>query len=439
MKSISVYLKILADRDNRIALAILNLSLFGVILFFPVKAKVLGDLDFHIEAKTIAAYFHGQTNYNEISITKAPGPVLYYTIPYFLAGENPELARLINFARVWTCVLSTIFLLWLYKVLIRNVSVKIANLFTLFVIIIPLHVYYSLGILAEAPAFLSILLVIIGFLEFQIKRGFWIFISGLILLVLSRPNSILCLPIIFSIAFYYRYFKKNPVSRRYLLASIYAGLVIIFITAIVKTLPNERQTLNQETYLAYVIHIGRFQFRTEEFDWRFWDGNNRPDSRDYQNYIKSVHELESKLDDGKVSKSRIYYEWILKDLIYHPFTAIKQFFIRIIFGNTLRINSISTDSFSILGINGKSVYYTFTIVLNIINYLIISMALYFSVRKSSWEKNWPLIAIILAIWIFNGIVYIEQRYLFPTRPIIYFLASFGFLLLTQKENEPIAT
>ncbi|QNL20569.1 hypothetical protein HZR84_00915 [Hyphobacterium sp. CCMP332] len=438
MKFLHAFLKHLSNRDNGIPLVIINLLLFAAILFFPVKAKVLGDQDFHIEAKSIAAYLHGLNSYNEISITKAPGPVLFYTLPYFLAGKNPSDVRLVNFARVWICVLSTIFLFWAYKSLLRIFSAQISNIFALFVFIIPLHVYYSMGILAEGPAFLSVLLIIIGFIKFQKKEGFWTFVLGLIFLVLSRPNSILCLPIIFSLGLYYWYFKKRPMSGKYLLASVYAGLVIVLITTFVKMLPNERQTLNQETYLAYVIHIGRFQFRTEEFDWRFWDGNNRSDSRDYQNYISSVHALESQIENSNDSKSGVYYDWIIRDLKEHPFMAVKQFFVRIIFGNTLRINSISTDSFSIFGIKGKTVYYAITIALNIINYLILLLALFFIIQKSSWKKYWPLISIILAIWIFNGIVYIEQRYLFPTRPIIYFLASFGFLLLTKKDNEPIA-
>ena len=76
-----------SKRVNLIIILISSLMML-VVLNLPFKAKPFGDDTFHVEAKNMARYIKGDVSYDKVTVTKAPGPIIFYTIPYLIASSN---------------------------------------------------------------------------------------------------------------------------------------------------------------------------------------------------------------------------------------------------------------------------------------------------------------------------------------------------------------
>jgi len=413
-------------------IACASFALYILILLLPLKAKQFGDGDFHIETKAIASYLHGYTPYEDLSITKAPGPVLFYLLPYFLAGSQPSDSNLWVAGVIWTAFIMTGVLIKLTRSIRLRYGDGSAICFAIFLFTIPIHIYYGLGILAEGPAFIGISLILLAFTLSSKKYFYFYLVGGLILLILSRPNAGLSIVLLGAGSLFFWWKGKSNLS--YFWASLATGFMLIFILTMVKLLPNKRASLKQEEYLSYVMHIGRFQFRTEPTDWRFWDNQVRPDSRDYQAWVISGAQLQDEILKSGQPFNEIYFSWIARDVFDNPLMMLKQFFVRILFGNTLQVSSINQEKIAIAGLSGKFVYWFLHISINIINILFLVLAMRYLMAKSRFVEFWPLLMVVAALWIFHGFVYMEQRYLFPIRPIILFLAALSVAELAQKQK-----
>jgi hypothetical protein len=415
-----------------------SLLLFAIVASLPIKTKPYGDLDFHIEAKSIANYLWGIENFDKLSITKAPGPTLFYIIPYFIAGPDASDNRLWYAGVAWTAIFIT-----LATLLIRwstiNLSGKLAgNISIVLLFIIPLHIYYSLGISAEALSFIGCSFFIYGYSKLTKTNKidniseFTIILlitTGITLMVLARPNAGLVIPIIFLYLFWNKYIKSHNLTKKFRLiimkSTIFAGFVLTLAMIGVKSLPNNRNTLKQEAYLSYVMTIGRYQFRTETWDWRFWDPLTRPNSKDYIDWEGKYEALAKIGNDSNNSLEKVLYQWVFNDIINNPVTSLKQFFVRIIFGHTLQISSLAKNDYSIGPLKGPFVYWFVHIILNIINCCLLCFSILLLIKKKEYclSSFGLMITPWIALIIFHGIVYMEQRYLFPARPIMIILAS----------------
>lgn len=394
----------------------------------PFKSKPFGDFDFHVEAKTIALFLWGQKNYDVISITKAPGPVLFYITPYFLAGPNASDNQYWLSGILWNGVFMTM-ALFLIRASCQNFgSERAANISVLLIFILPLQVYYSLGILAEGPAFLGCSLMVYGYSRIYAKkqRNSWIiFGGGVLLLALARPNAILVLPLLLLFALWERFIRKDDffskIWKKILVTLVVTSMMVMLVTVFVKELPNKRQTIKQEGYLGYVALIGRYQFREETWDWRFWDSDIRSDSKDYQHWKQKLSELNSP-KEGKTIEQQ-YFNFLVQDILEHPLISIKQFFVRAIFGHTLQVSSVSKDKFGVGSLKGTWFYWLFHLSLNFLNLSLLIMSVLFLIRNGGFHKFGILVMPWAALVFFHGIIYMEQRYLFPARPMMIVLSS----------------
>jgi hypothetical protein len=422
-----------------LAIALASLVLYILVLLLPLKAKQFGDGDFHIETKAIASYLHGYTPYEDLSITKAPGPVLFYLLPYFLAGSQASDSNLWVAGIFWTAIITTVTLVVLFGAINDEFGRRVGLLFITLLLALPLHIYYSMGVLAESLAFLGVCWLIIGFLKQNQPKVFLVFFTlGLVSLILARPNTGLVSPLL-GIAAVYCYWRGRDLKSKKIMWSITCAVcVIVIVFAIVKSLPNSRVTLKQEEYFSFVMLHGRFQFRTETFDWRFWDDKTRADSKDYQAWKKSIGTLNNKIQTDTSTIVQVYNEWIWNDLIHHPVMVAKQFFVRILYGNTLQVSSRLPSEFSVMHIRGATIFWIIHIALNIVNISFVILALYFVTTDKKWQDWWPLTLVVLALWLFHGVVYMEQRYLFPLRAIIIFFASNGIVKLLRLRFRPNA-
>ena len=118
-------------------------------------------------------------------------------------------------------------------------------------------------------------------------------------------------------------------------------------------------------------------------------------------------------------------------MLEHPFMVFKQFVIRVFTGHLLQSNSINPERLNETNDRKILVYWIGHILINLINLLLI-ICFVFELKKNGLRTYWILLAPIIALLVFHGLVYMEQRYLFPIRVIYLFLASLFISRFLEK-------
>jgi hypothetical protein len=419
---------------KRINLAIVALSvlLMLIVLNFPFNANLLGDYTFHEESKNLALFLKGEVASNKVMITKAPGPILFYTPAYLLAPADATDGQLWVYGVVFTSIMVTISLLLIFRIAAAFFSKEVGLLSVLLFFIFPIHCYYSLGILAEVPAFFSLALAIYGwfiaFDEPDKKKGWMLLTLGVWFLILNRPNAVLFLGILF-LVIVYSYFKNKNFYSIYgrKLGFTFISIIVLGIGTMqfVKKINGIQSEESQESYFYYVAHIGRFQFREEPTDFRFWESDNRPDSKDYQNWIKSSGELEAVISKTNRSYNEVYREFLIKDVVEHPFLSVRQFLLRCVYGHLNIISKVQPAQFNFGPFQGVLGYSIVLLIINSINLLVVTGAIVFLIKEENLIKYWIFWGIIVALLLFHGLTYMEPRYIFPSRVALYLMSAAG--------------
>ena len=419
---------------KRVSLIIVGLSvlLMLMVLNFPFKANPLGDITFHEESKNLSLYLKGEVAADKVVITKAPGPILFYTPAYLLASADATDDQLWVYGVVFTSIMVTISLLLIFRIGAGFFSKEVGLLSVLLFFIFPIHLYYSLGILAEVPAFFSMALALYGwsiaFSEPDKKRGWMLLTVGMWFLILNRPNAILLLGILF-LVIGYSFFKNKLFYAIYgkKLVFTFFGVLILGVGALqlAKRINGNQSGGSQESYFYYVAHIGRFQFRDEPTDFRFWESDNRPDSKDYQNWIRNGKELDAVISKTNRSYNAVYREFLITDMIDHPFLTTRQFLIRCFYGHINIISKVQPAQFSLGPINGAFGFWSFLLVINSINLIVLAGVILFLFQEKNLIQYWIFWGISLALIIFHGLTYMEPRYMFPSKVALYIMSSAG--------------
>lgn len=413
-------------------LVVISAIMAFVIGNLPFKAKPLGDITFHEEAKNLALFLKGDVPYQAVVITKAPGPVFLYTIAYVWAPAQATDNQLWCYGIVLTSVLIAASLMLLYRAATNLFSREIALLTLLLAFIFPIHSYYTMGILAEAPAFFSTALAIYGWSRIVAHRqkfsGWACFTLGVWLLVLNRPNAIL-LPMLGFLVLAYAFWRQREFFKRYgipLASALSLTILLGFGTLeLAKAITKGKTDQDQSWYFYYVAHQGRFEFREEPTDLRFWENSIRPDSKDYINWVKSGHELNQKAAESGVPRNEVYRDFLIDDALAHPFWFLRSFAVKCVYGNLYFINSIAPDQFKLGPLKGAGGYWTLMAIVNLVNVFVIFGAILFLLSGKDLLICWPLWASILALLLFHGITYMEPRYIFPSRAGLYILSAAG--------------
>lgn len=398
----------------------------------PFKAKPFGDITFHAEAKNLALFLKGALPYQDVVITKAPGPVIFYTPAYMLARANADDDRLWIHGVVFTAILLGISLLLVYRAAAKLFSKEVGLLALLLAFAFPIHCYYSLGILAEAPAFFSTALALYGWSvaskEPQRLNGWAWLTTGVWLLVLNRPNAML-LPLVGLCTLAFAWFGNRQFLREYgarMFVSMSAVLLLGFGSLqLAKTVTQGKADMDQGRYFYYVAHQGRFEFREEPADFRFWDNSMRADSKDYQNWEKSRRAISDEAVRAGVPPNDLFRKFLIEDAVAHPFLFARQFFVKCLYGNLYFVNSVRPEKFALGPFQGKSGYWALMLLINLANIGIIAGAVVFIVREKHRMQYWLLWGSILALLLFHGITYMEPRYIFPSRPALYLMSAAG--------------
>ncbi len=398
----------------------------------PFKANRYGDMNFHVESKNLALFIKGQIGFDKVVITKAPGPILFYTTAYLLAPADATDDQLWLYAVVFLSLITTLSLLLVFKIGYAFFSKEIGFLAVLLFFIFPIHCYYSFGILAEIPAFFSLTLAIFGWVlayqEPNKKRGWFLLNLGIWFLIMNRPNTMLLLGLLFVVIIYY-YFKNKFFYEKYGKKLIFTFLTVSLFSfgclQLAKRTTLNKSGENQETLFYFVAHQGRFQFREEPFDFRFWDNTNRADSKDYQNWVNSRKELAAEMTKTNRSFAAVYKEFVVSDALAHPFWSIRQFFVKCMYGNLNIISKVKPHEFALGPFVGTFGYWSFLLILNSINLIALIGVGLFLIQEKNLMKYWIFWGIVLSLLAFHGLTYMEPRYIFPSKVALYLMSAAG--------------
>lgn len=420
-----------AKRINLLIILISSLMMI-VVLNLPFKAKPFGDDTFHVEAKNMARYIKGAVSYDKVTVTKAPGPVIFYAPAYLIAPSDATDNQLWNYAVIFTFLIGTISLLLIFRIGSNLFSKEVGFLAVLLFFLFPIHCYYSLGILAEVPAFFSLTIALYGwsvaFLNPNKKSGWILLVLGLWFLILNRPNTMLILGLGFFIIVYSFFLRKEffkVYGKKLVLAFCAVGLLGFGILQLAKVITGTKSNENQEGLFYYVAHIGRFQFREEPTDFRFWDNDNRADSKDYQNWGKSGAELGELIEKTHKPSTQVYKEFLIDDAIEHPFWFTRQFFVKCFYGHVYFINSVKPQDFHLGPLRGPLGYWIVILIINCVNLLLIFGAFVFLWKQKNLVHYWLFWGVIVSLLIFHGLTYMEPRYMFPSRVALYLMSAAG--------------
>lgn len=420
-----------AKRINLLIVAV-SLLMMIVVLNLPFKAKPFGDDTFHVEAKNMAHYIKGNVGSDKVTVTKAPGPVIFYTLPYLVAPSDATNNQLWIYAAVFTFIIVTISLLLVFRIGSNLFSKEVGLLAVLLFFVFPIHCYYSLGILAEIPAFFSLAVALYGwsvaFLNPNKKSGWILLVFGIWFLILNRPNTMLVLGLGLLIVAY-SFFRNKEFFKAYgkkmTLSLCIVGLLGFGTLQLAKIITGSSSSEDQAGLLYYVAHQGRFQFREEPTDLRFWESDIRPDSKDYQNWGKSATELATVISETHKSRNEVYQDFLINDALEHPFWFTRQFFVKCLYGHVYFINSVKPENFKLGPIHGAAAYWFVIVVINCVNILLIIGAFLFLFKKNNLINYWIFWAVIVALLIFHGLTYMEPRYMFPSRVALYLMCAAG--------------
>ena len=421
-----------------LGLVLFLLLSFGIVSQLPFAPDRFGDRVFFNEAKTIAEVIHGVQNWQEIIITRAPGPVLYYLIPFSLLPAGSSATSYWVAGVIWS-------MLWtlLAVLLIRRAAALIGGsttgkLASILVVLCPFPVYYAFGILAETPAYFAAALACYGWARFFDRqtdiRGFLYLNLGLLLLILARPNAFIVLMIgIFA-------------AGRLLLRSETRKMAVSTFAAIFLTgafclsgllLPSWLSHGGQQASLGHVLFHGRFQYRTEPWDWRFWDKKHRVGSADYEMYRQEEMILEERAEHENVSPQQLEYDWARQDFLDNPHITLQQAAVRSLSLNIWTVGSKSPESLRIGFIPGVVVYGLIEVMANLAFFITFaSSVLFIFLRRDLFFSFWVLWGVYLSLLMFHIVVYAEARYLFPSLPGLSIMGSIGLITILNKRNVP---
>jgi hypothetical protein len=413
-------------------IALISSLLMLLVSNLPFKAKQYGDMNFHTESKNLALYIKGKVGFDKVLITKAPGPILFYTPVYLLAASDATDDQLWLYAVVFLSIIITISLVLIFRIGCSFFSKEVGLLAVLLFFIFPIHCYYSLGILAEIPAFFSLTLAIFGWSlvnkDPDKKRGWLILNFGIWLLIMNRPNAMLLLGLLF-LVIVYSFFKNKSFFEKFGKNLFFTFLAVTILSIgglqLAKLTTLNKSMQNQETLFYFVAHQGRFQFREESTDFRFWDDTNRSDSKDYQNWVKSRNDLALQMNKTNLSFSDVYKDFLISDVIAHPFWSVRQFFVKCVYGNLNIISKVKPNEFKLGPFSGVLGYWSFLLILNAINLFIQVGVALFLIHEKSLINYWIFWGITFSLLVFHGLTYMEPRYIFPSRVALYLMSAAG--------------
>jgi hypothetical protein len=408
------------NTQKKYYIPLLATSVISVLfIFLPFKPKPFGDGEYHEGAKLLIQYVLNGFD-GPIRIDKGLATVLYYTIPYslvyFLKSETTFYYAGVVF-NIITILIGTFYLLRTLYFL--NISTSTVYLTTILLLVFPIHIYYSMGILAEPPAFALVSI----FFYFWTRTTHWdssplknYTLIGLIigLLISIRPNL---LP--FAILFLIFSFFKIKKLKNYIITTFTFVITLIslgFIESRINTVSADFKEIVFRNQLVW----SRFELRDEPFNWIPQHGINEYSSVDYLNNLEKRRELDSICETNNINKTSFFIKWTIKDIKENPLLTIRQYTLKFFQSQIFIISQLIRSN------KNPMLKYGIHIAVNMVNLIVLILAV-MGIIELFKKRNYGLLIPILLLWswlfIYICIFHSEQRYMFPLRPLLFILAA----------------
>ena len=417
------------SRFDRFDLLILAgvVAAFLIVAALPFSAKRFGDLDFHREAKAVALTVKGLKEWRTVSILRAPSPVFYYAVPYTLLSVNASEDTYWAAAFLWNAAWMAVAVLLLRRAAALLGGPAAGKAAVALAFLVPFWVYYSYGINGEPPAFLGATVTAWSWAHcIKKNRVGWMLLlwAGLTVLVLAKPGVVLAAGIAAPVAVLLWRSGQKQIAK--LTAAV---LVLLVVTSIASSRYMEYRwghpTMNPQTkYLVWDLFFGSFQFRTEPWDWRFWDNTTREGSADYQSFSDTYAQIERESDRSQVPLSEAELKWVKQDFREHPFVHLKMAAVRALFMQWMQISSVEPPAFHLGLLRGRAGYWLFHLGVNFFNLLLLLLSGLFLIRRREEALAlWLLWAPWVALLAFHSAIYAEPRFVFPGQPGLMILSA----------------
>jgi hypothetical protein len=194
----------------------------------------------------------------------------------------------------------------------------------------------------------------------------------------------------------------------------------------------------QTKYLVWDMFFGSFQFRTEPWDWRFWDKTTRQGSADYQAFSSTFERLKQDSADRQVPLSVSELQWVENDVRQHPFLHLRMAAVRALFMQWMLANSIAPASFHLGPLRGPVGYWLFHFFVNYFNLLLVVMSGKFVIQRSKDALLlWVLWAPWVALLVFHSGIYGEPRFIFPGQPGLMIIVSLALTPFLSRRKQAL--
>jgi len=416
------------DWIDAMLLVVLLVEVVAVSLL-PFGTQRFGDRNFYLEARALASALRHAGAWSQISVSQGPAPVIYYAIP-FLAVPPGSADRIYWWAGfIWN-------ICWLAVALscLRRAASALAGPVAgvaagLLVLASPFSVYYSFGVDAEPPAYLGAAILAYAWATSRTSQPnpgvAWLSVGALAWFLLSRPNAVLVLPLLALAALMLsRRHAGRADARRMARLVGFAASGILVITVLLRAISNQAGGGHQLANLSHVLFHGRFQYRNEPFDWRYWDNETRQGSIDYSAWERTDDSLTRESRARGIPISSLQWRWIRQDAWAKPGVTVQSAGIRLLTLNLAFVNSRSPEAFRVGPVSGYVVYWLFHLAVNLSWLTVLTLCVWHAVRH--WgELAWyaPLWGPWVALLIFHVFTYAEPRYLFPGQPGLIVMAA----------------
>lgn len=393
---------------------------FFVFYFLPFKPKPFGDGEYHEGTIQLIQYvlngFQG-----EVRVDKGLLPLFYYFIPYASVYYFKKQMLFYFSGVIFNGIVLCLSVNYLFKSFdLLHFSDKSKFLILLGLNLFPIHVYYGMGILAETGSFFAVCLFVylwvkIAEAKLYSKNNFVLLATSIVMLIGFRPNL---LPFAILFLIYFLYMEIN-LKTKLLFASLMIFLIILMNLA-EKSLSTNDGEFKKEVFRKQLLW-SRFELRDEPFNWLPQHGRDGFESSDYLHNLDKRRELDSICEVNKLDKTNYYLHWVANDVIHNPELTARQYFLKFFQSQSFIISPLMKSNKS------NWVKYGVHIYINSINYVLIFFsiaAIVVLVKQKKYEMLIPFLFLWVWSLIYVFIFHSEQRYMFPTRPVLVFLFAY---------------
>ena len=405
-----------------------------IFYFLPFKPKLFGDGEYHEGTFQLIQYilngFQG-----EVRVDKGLFTLFYYVIPYAAVFYFKKQMLFYLSGVIFNSIMICLGIKYLFKSFDTLHFSNKSKFWTLVVLnLFPIHVYYAMGILAEAGSFFAVCMMVYFWVKITAAKLYrtidFIFLGVMIVILIGfRPNL---LPFAILFLIYLMVLKFNLRYKLIFATSLISLMALLSFAE--KELSKSDGEFKKQVFRKQLLW-SRYELRDEPFNWLPQHGEKDVASSDYLNNLAKRAELDSICDANKLDKTAYYVNWVQNDIIAHPLLTLRQYGLKFFQSQSFIISPLIRSNKS------DSIKYGVHIYINSINYILIFcsiMAIIILLRK----KKYPLIIPFLLLWgwslIYVFVFHSEQRYLFPVRPVLLFLFAYYVNYYYIKKYSSIA-